>query len=216
MHSHCWHYPKKTSSTFRNFKLTQLVSFTSNPFILPLFLMSSIGSQYIKELFIKLLLSCINLFLIFLHAIYSLWIWVNQSAKDCTHNTIWTFHTLFKNLWSGFFCRWTTYVYGKIFLFRPGTLNNLIVSKKQLKTYLYPLQILFLHVILLKYYCTLRPRKKKGLSHETARISMWTHFYRIALRAESNLWLFFFFKLPRKKNGKKRQKKKKKKEPKTL
>ena len=36
-------------------------------------------------------------------------------------------------------------------------------------------------------------QEKKGLSHELARISKWTHFYRIALYAEPNFWLFFFF-----------------------
>ena len=44
-----------------------------------------------------------------------------------------------------------------------------------------------------------RPRKKKGLSHEPARISMWTHFCRISLCAEPNFWLFFFFLVVRKK-----------------
>ena len=47
-----------------------------------------------------------------------------------------------------------------------------------------------------------RPRKKKGLSHEPARISMWTHFCRISLCAEPNFWLFFFFFSCQEKNDK--------------
>ena len=45
----------------------------------------------------------------------------------------------------------------------------------------------------------IRPRKKKGLSHEPARISIWTHFCRITLRAEPNFWLFSFFLVAKKK-----------------
>ena len=57
----------------------------------------------------------------------------------------------------------------------------------------------------------IKPRKKKkGLSHEPAGISMWTHFYRIALCAEPNFWPFFFQLTRKKKNGSKKKKKKKK------
>ena len=94
------HYPKKTSSTVRNYKTTQLVSFTSNPnALIHLKPKRTHSCPLLDELdwlpvhqriTYKLPLSCSKLFLIFLHIIYpSLRIWVNQSAKVYVHNTIW-------------------------------------------------------------------------------------------------------------------------------
>ena len=67
------HPPSKTPK----YKIMQPVSSISsqNALIRLHFLMSSIGSRYIKGLYIKLFLSCTKLFLIFRHTIYQcLWI----------------------------------------------------------------------------------------------------------------------------------------------
>ena len=51
-----------------------------------------------------------------------------------------------------------------------------------------------------------KKKKKKGLSHEPAGISMWTHFFRIALCAEPNFWPFFSVDKKKKMAAKKKKK----------
>ena len=73
------------------------------------------------------------MFLIFLLITYlCLWIQVNLSAKDFTHNIIWTFRVLLKKLAIKHFL-WLDHVYGTVFLFRSGTLNQLIFLKSILR-----------------------------------------------------------------------------------
>ena len=110
----------------------QLVSFTSsqNALIRLHFLMMLPVHQ---KIIYKLLLSCTKLFLIFLHIFdRSLWIWVNQSAKVYAHNTIWRFRAHLKKLAIKLFPL-LDHVYGTVFLFRSGTLNQLISLKSNLK-----------------------------------------------------------------------------------
>ena len=102
----------------------------------PHFLISSIGSRYIKGLFIhKTALSCSKRFLIFLHIKYlSKSLDLSEPKRKGLHSQ----HNLniprtFKNKLAIMLFPLLDHVYGTVFLFRSGTLNQLISLKSNLK-----------------------------------------------------------------------------------
>ena len=113
----------------------QPVSFISsqNALIRLHFLMSSIGSRYIKELYIRLLLSCTKLFFNILPYYLS----KSLDLSKPKHKGLRSQHNLniprtFKKAGDQAFPL-LDHVYGTLFLFRSGTLNQMISSKSNWK-----------------------------------------------------------------------------------